>query len=162
MKFPEFLYAPSASEIDRAIVLPQRVAQFNLNSAASTQLRVAFGPVPRDKIFILVNASGISNPNAADQIAPAGSQLQIEAQDASGSFIEIANLKRALGFPALGADVSQVIQWDGEALLMPGEYVRYQGTFTGITAANLVALAIVGYLLPRANLQHVQLETTIL
>lgn len=143
MRFPEFLYSPRDTDIAKAIILPQRVAQRTSNAIAAAVLTDEFGPVPGPYVCVITNLCGSANAGAAQTVASIRADILADAQTLD--LMRVAQIFTTL--------VNDALNWEGEILLMPGESIQIAASFSAGAAANTLDSSFHGYLVPRANVQ---------
>lgn len=147
MRFPDLLYLPSEFEVAKAAILPQRMAARAANSGTVTSLVRGFGPIPREFALVLTNAVLDASSGAAQTVT--GMSIVITQLLASGAQGGISTLDAS--YPTT---LNAVLAWQGEAVLMPGEFIILTAAFSAGGALNSTEASVHGYLIPRSNLQQ--------
>lgn len=153
MRYPEQVYLPTDYDVAKAIILPGRCGEQNTASGLLNLLAVRFGPVPNDRVLILLAANARTTPGGAQTTTDLRISVTNGGSGGGGGVVPSANeIVSELVFQPFTTAING-IAFSGEAHLMPGEFVYMQAGFSGNVASNFLFASYHGILVPRANYQ---------
>lgn len=141
MKFPEWLY--SLLPGDAGTQLISIIWREASSAVANASVSVTMFVVPKDKVLVLTNVTGLFDPGAAQGCF----ERRVMADPPEGT--TRYNILHSITGGT--ADVVTDANWQGEVIIPGGWKVKVEGTFTAAIAANLVEGEMHGYLVPRGT-----------
>lgn len=145
MRFSERLYSIPAGQQQQAASIWNRNGR---TSVAATTAGVNIRNELEGRYIILTHAIGIAVPGAAQNIA----QMQLELLGPDATTPSPPWLLAFDGV-AKAANVSGVVTFSAEAIILPNWIVRATMAFNAGAAANSATIALYGYSIPYGSLQ---------
>lgn len=143
MLAPGFLYNFESPVHEGSRPLTIQLVPSRSTSSAATAVTHTLFTVPADFVLLLTNATMRATPGAGQAVTGAGVQVVLAT---SGAVVDITRSNGG------AADAQIRVNWAGEVWCPPGSVVRGQANFDAAVAANIVAAAMHGVLIPRGTI----------